>query len=240
MKKSVVFFLSLFLSVAIFAQKQIDDANAQVRKVSGFHAIKSSHGIKVYLTQSNSEAVAVSANSTEYRDKMKTVVENGVLRIYFDNDDWKLWQHITNKQLRAYVSVKELDRIDVSSGSSVQIEDVLNSNKLVLDASSGASIKGKVDAESMTVDQSSGSVITISGQIKGTLKVEGNSGSIFHGFDLSAENCDAETNSGAGIKITVNKELTVDASSGGYIHYKGNGSIKDVHTSSGGSVSRKS
>ncbi len=42
---------------------------AQVRKVSGFHAIKVSTGIKVYLSQ-GTEAVAVSASKEEYRDKI--------------------------------------------------------------------------------------------------------------------------------------------------------------------------
>lgn len=235
----LVLFVS-FLSFSAFSQKQVDDANAVVRKVNGFHGIKVSTGITVYLTQGSSEAVAVSANDTEYRDRIRTEVVDGVLKIYFDNDDWKVWKNFSNKKLRAYVSVVNLDQLDVSSGASIEIDGRIKTDKLSIDASSGATVKGTFDAGSLNVDQSSGSVVSVSGSVSGTCKVEGSSGSVFKGYDLTTDNCDAHTSSGAGIQITVNKELSVNASSGGYIHYKGNGLIRDVKTSSGGSVTRKS
>lgn len=240
MKKPVFFIAAMLLTITLIAQKQIDDANAEVRTVGSFHGIKVSNGITVYLTQGNMEAVAVSANEVEVRNKIVTRVENGILKIYYDEDDWKFWKNFNNKKSRAYVSVKDIDKIQASSGSDVRVEGILKAGKLSMDASSGASINGKLEAFSLEVDQSSGSVITISGNISGNLKVEGSSGSVFRGYDLTVENGDVETSSGAGVQVTVNKELTVQASSGGYIHYKGNALIRDVHTSSGGSVSRKS
>ena len=240
MKKPVFFLAAMLLTITLMAQKQIDDANAEVRTVGSFHGIKVSNGITVYLIQGNSEMVAVSANEVEVRNKIITRVENGILKIYYDEDDWKFWKNFNNKKSRAYVSVRDIDKIQASSGSDVQVEGVLKVDQLSMDASSGASINGKLEASSLEVDQSSGSVITISGNISGILKVEGSSGSVFRGYDLTVENCDAETSSGAGVQVTVNKELEVQASSGGYIHYKGNAVIRDVHTSSGGSVSRKS
>ena len=240
MKKSVLFVAVMLLTTTLIAQKQIDDANAEVRTVGSFHGIKVSNGITVYLTQGNSEMVAVSANEVEVRNKIITRVENGILKIYYDEDDWKFWKNFNNKKSRAYVSVKEIDKIQATSGSDVRVEGLLKAGSLRMDASSGASINGKLEASSLEVDQSSGSVITISGNISGNLKVDGSRGSVFRGYDLTVENCEVETSSGAGVQVTVNKELKVQASSGGYIHYKGNALIRDVHTSSGGSVSRKS
>jgi len=239
MKKLLFFIVASIVSLNLFAQKQIDDANAEVRKVTGYRGVKVSHGITLYLTQGSTETVAVSANSVEHRNRIKTVVENGILKIYYDTDEWN-WKSNNNRNLRAYVSVKDIEKIHASSGSSVRIEGAIKANSLDVDASSGATIKGEVQATSMDVDQSSGAIITLSGAVAGSLKIDGSSGSIFQGFDLTVENCDAEMSSGAGIKITVNKELKVDASSGGFVQYKGAGSIRDVHTSSGGSVSRKS
>ena len=240
MKKPVFIIAAMLITITLIGQKQIDDANAEVRTVGSFHGIKVSNGITVYLTQGNTAAVAVSANEVEVRNKIVTRVENGILKIYYDEDDWKFWKNFNNKKSRAYVSVRDIDKIQASSGSDVQVEGLLKVDQLSMDASSGASINGKLEASSLEVDQSSGSVITISGNISGILKVEGSSGSVFRGYDLTVENCDAETSSGAGVQVTVNKELEVQASSGGYIHYKGNAVIRDVHTSSGGSVSRKS
>jgi len=85
MKK--IFSLILFTSfiIAASAQKTINDANAEKRNVSGFHAIEVSGGIDLYLSQGD-EAVAVSASKDEYRAKIKTEVKDGVLKIWFD---WK-------------------------------------------------------------------------------------------------------------------------------------------------------
>ena len=230
--------LALLVSTFLMAQKEINDPNAEVRQVKGFHAIKVSTGIQLVLNQSNTEAVAVSAETTEQRDKIKTVVENGVLKIYYDNEAWKFWKGGEYKKLKAYVSVINLDGLDASSGSTVKIEGTLKGEKLIVDASSGAVLNGNVNVTSMTIDQSSGAVINFSGSVK-DLAVDGSSGSVLHGYELTADNCSVDASSGGGVQVTVNKELSVDASSGGYVNYKGQGVIKTVKTSSGGNVSRK-
>jgi len=220
------------------AQKEINDPNAETRQVKGFHAVKVSTGIQLVLNQSSTEAVAVSATTTEHRERIKTVVENGVLKIYYDNDSWKFWKNGENKKLKAYVSAINLDGLDASAGSTVKIEGTVRSDKLNVDASSGAVLNGNVNVSTLIIDQSSGAVINFSGSVK-DLTVDGSSGSVLHGYELTAENCNVDASSGGGVQVTVNKELSVDASSGGYVNYKGQGVIKNIKTSSGGNVSRK-
>ena len=43
---------------------------------------------------------------------------------------------------------------------------------------------------------------------------------------------------GAGIYISVEKELNVKADTGGYIKYKGNAGIREIKTNTGGYVSK--
>ena len=240
MKKIGLLSVSIFCSLVLLAQKQVNDPLAQERKVSSFHAIKVANGIKVYLNQGGTEAVAVSASKEEYRDKIITKVENGVLRIYYDQETLKFWKNggTKGKNPVAYVSVDDLDGLDLSSGASVAVDGTIKGSKLDLETSSGAAFNGAVDFTTMDVDLSSGSVVKISGTAT-TLKVEGSSGSIFQGYELSAGNCDADVSSGAGAQITINKEMSAEASSGGYVSYKGNGVIRNIKTSSGGSVSKK-
>lgn len=240
MRNLFLLLVCVAMSGSVLAQKEIQDGNVAVRNVKGFHSIKVSTGITVFLSQDNEEKVAVSANEIEYRDRIRTVVENGVLKIYFDNDEWKLWKNIGAKRLRAYVSIKEIRSLDASSGASIKFEELVKGNDLRMDVSSGATIKGSISCASLKVDQSSGSVIELSGTISDNFKVDASSGSVFKGYELKVPYCNVETSSGAGVQIFVSKELSVDASSGGYVHYKGEGLIRDVHTSSGGSVSRKS
>jgi hypothetical protein len=42
------------------------------------------------------------------------------------------------------------------------------------------------------------------------------------------------------VRITVNKELSAEASGGSTIYYKGEGVIRDVNTSAGASLKKKS
>src|SRR5687768_18547752 len=103
MKKIIHSLAALLLAATVFAQKQvISDPNAPKRNVSGFHSIKISHAIDLFPSPGDEEAVAVSAKNDEYRDKIKTVVENGVLKIWYDEDD-HFWKNTGNKRLRAYV-----------------------------------------------------------------------------------------------------------------------------------------
>jgi hypothetical protein len=235
LKNISLFIVSLLFGFGISAQS-IKDANAEVRNVKNYHAIKVSTGIELILVQGSEEAVAVSANTIEHRENIRTVVEDGVLKIYYDN---KVWKNQNNRRLKAYVSAIKLDGIDISSGATVKTQGAFKADKMDLEVSSGATFKGELNAERLEVDQSSGSVVDISGTA-GSMKIEGSSGSVFNGYGLVVETSEADISSGGSINITVNKELSAEATSGGSISYKGNGVIRNLKTGSGGSVSRKS
>ena len=73
MKKT---FLSLLfiagVATASFAQKTINDANAEKRTVGSFHGIAVATGIELTLTKGSTEEVAVSASEVEFRNKIVT------------------------------------------------------------------------------------------------------------------------------------------------------------------------
>lgn len=238
MKKII---LSLwFLCAVVFVQAQntvIRDANAEARNAGSFHAIEVSNGINLILNQGSTEAVAVSASSPEIRSRIKTVVSNGKLKIYFDKDGYK--NNNIKKELKAYVSFKNLDDLDANSGADVVTDGNINVNELNITLSSGADFDGSVTANKLSVDQSSGSDMDIKGKV-GDLKVSASSGSDFSGYGLVSETCKAHASSGSDIEITVNKELQADASSGGDIGYKGNAVITNVSNSSGGKIKKQS
>ncbi len=238
MKRISLLLLASLLAVCCFAQDRIiNDPNAEVRNVTGFHAIRISHGIELIIKQGNTEAVAVSASQKEYRDNIKTEVEGGVLKIYFDTQWYKNWNS-NGKKLKAYVSFKQLDMLHGSSGSNTTVDGTINSNDVKIELSSGAGFKGAVEATSLSVDNSSGATARISGKAQ-SVTLETSSGAGIYGYDLVSDKCDAHASSGGAIEVSINKELSARASSGGDIRYKGNAVITNVSTGSGGSV-RKS
>ncbi len=236
MKKLIVFLPFLFSIIFLSAQNTIvHDANAEVRKVSSFHAIEVSTGIKLIIKQGSEEAVAVSASTPDIRNRIKTEVENGKLKIYFDNHDWN---NNTKKELKAYVSFKNLDMLKASSGADASTDGSINVSSLSIDLSSGAGFDGMVTATNLDIEQSSGSNMQIKGKVS-DLNITSSSGSDFNGYELVSETCKANASSGSDIEITVNKELQAAASSGGDINYKGNGVITNISNSSGGKIKKQ-
>jgi Putative auto-transporter adhesin, head GIN domain len=217
-------------------EKIIKDQNAQTRGVKGFHSIRVSSGIDLYLSQGHEEAVAVSASDSKYRDRIITEVEDGVLKIYMENHGvhWN-WG---NLKLKAYVSFTSLDRLGASGGSDVFIENTVKVEKLDIVLSGGSDLKGKVDIRDLSFNLSGGSDVEISGKTA-TLHVEASGGSDFHGYELMADVCNIRASGGSDANITVNKELNADASGGSDIYYKGSGVVKEVRSSGSGSVSKK-
>jgi hypothetical protein len=235
-------FFSLLAAVCIittsFAQKTIHDPNAEVRSVSGFHAIEVSGGIDLYLSNGN-EAVAISASDKEVRDHIKTEVKDGVLKIYYE---WKKGVKFSikgNKSMKAYVSFKNLDKLSASGGSDVGVDGTIKSNTLNLDLSGGSDFNGKVDVTNLKVDQSGGSDVNISGTA-GSIKIDASGGSDFSGYELVSDVCIINASGGSDIDITVNKELDAEASGASDISWKGSATVKKARASGSGSVSHRS
>lgn len=236
MKKLIVLLPFLFFIRFLSAQNTVvHDSQAEARTVSSFHAIEVSNGIDLILKQGNEEAVAVSASTPEIKSRIKTEVANGKLKIYFDNHGMKDWNN--KKELKAYVSFKNLDKLQANSGADATTDGNINVNTLSIELSSGADFGGSVTAQHLDVDQSSGSDMNIKGKVS-DLNITTSSGSDFNGYDLVSETCNANASSGSDIEITVNKDLKAEASSGGGINYKGNGSVSSVN-SSGGKVKKQ-
>ena len=239
MKKLILSVAILSFGLLVLAQngKVINDPHAQSRNVKGFHAIKISGGIDLYLSQ-GAEAVAISASSADYREKIQTVVENGVLNIYVENTGNPFKWNFGNAHLRAYVSASTLDNLKASGGSDVYIQDVFTADKLDIKISGGSDLKGKLETKDLILEQSGGSDADISGKT-GSLKVDASGGSDFKGVDFVTDYCEIVASGGSDAEITVNKELTAHASGGSDIFYHGNGVIRDLHSSGSSSVKKR-
>lgn len=240
--KKIVLFMLLFVAATpvLFAQETtvINDKNAEERKVSGFHGIKISNAFDVIIKQGNEEAVVVSAGEEKFRDRIKVNVVNGILQISYDNE--KVWKWTNeNRKLRAYISVKNIDKLDVSGATDIKIDGILKGSNLKVELSGASSLKGAISYASVTVDQSGASNSKLSGTVT-NLDVDVSGASDFTGFDLVTENCRAEASGASDVKITVNKDLKVDASGASDIQYKGTASVTDFKTSGASSIKKRS
>ncbi|HEY4288320.1 MAG TPA: head GIN domain-containing protein [Puia sp.] len=235
-----IFFLSVFTMVCLFATAQdnkvINDKNAQKREVRGFHDVEISGGVDLYLNQGGEDAVVVSASDPEVRDRIRTEVSDGVLRIYVDNKGFH-WGN-SNSHMKAYVSCKAINHVNASGGSDVYLQGVIKADNLKLELSGGSDLNGKLVIGELSIYQAGGSDSHVSGSAN-RLFVHASGGSDYHGYDLAADNCKVEVSGGSDAFLTVNKELTASASGGSDVHYRGNGVVRESHASGSGSISRK-
>lgn len=232
MKKLVALFAGVLLSVAILAQK-VSDPNVEEREAKNFHAIRVSDAFQIKLTQSNEEKVAVSAADKDDLQYITVKVANGVLKIDWDSKKWRRG----NRKLKAYISFKNIDEFKASGACNVEIVDILKVNELKIDLSGASDLKGKLDAQKVLIELSGASDAKLSGSVS-NVKIDASGASSFKGFEFVAEYCDVKASGASGIKLTVSKELSADASGASDINYKGAGVIRDIKTSGASSVSR--
>lgn len=234
MKKIMTGIVAVLMTVAVQAQK-INDPNAELREAKGFHGINVANAFDVYLSQSDNEAVAVSASEAKYRDRIKVEVKDGILMVRYDNEGIG-WGN-NGRKLKAYISLKQIDKLTISGACDVFITGTLKADNLSINQSGASDLKGKLDVKNLTVDLSGASDITVSGSAS-KLTVEASGASDFKGFDLVTDVCEAKASGASDIKITVNKELSAHASGASDVRYRGDGVIKDIKTGGASSVSK--
>src|SRR3989337_1082797 len=101
-------FLVFFLSCSAITAQTYNDANVERRSIGSFNGIEVGTGIELLLSAGNSEEVAVSAANDEFRDRIITKVDNGVLKIYYENKVGAVNKYKEDRRLRAYVSYKTI------------------------------------------------------------------------------------------------------------------------------------
>jgi hypothetical protein len=237
MKKIFLLLAIFFNALSSNAQNEIVvDPNASVRNVTGqFDAIKVSGGIDLYLSQSDNMAVAVSASNEDYKEGIKTIVENGTLRIFYEGE--KGWIK-KDRKLRAYVSFNDLKKIDASGACDVIVAGTVTTTALVLHMSGACDFKGMVKVNTLDINLSGASDAKISGTAN-TVNIKSSGASDVKAFELVTDVCNANVSGASDVNITINSELTASASGASDITYKGNGIIKEKHSSGASSISKE-
>ena len=235
--KNVIALLFFVLATINVSASPPGSYRTENRNLKDFHAVKVSAGIDLYLKMGDAETVKVEADE-DIIDRIITEVKDGTLHIYMKSTNKIFNWNFNTGTKKVYVSVKELDEIDASSGSDVVSENTLTGETLDVEASSGSDVTLDVVYKNFSLDVSSGSDARISGKTK-NFTAEASSGSDIKAKDLESVNCKVKVSSGADASVNVTNELYARASSGGDVSYYGNPQVKDINESSGGDVRRR-
>lgn len=234
--KSILFIICLStLSLTTVFAGNSDET--QKRNVTGFNAIKVSTGIDLFLSQGDTEKVSIVANDDIINDII-TKVENGTLHIYQKKKGWTSWWNSYKGSKKAYVTVKDLVKLEATSGSDVETESTIVGETLKVRCSSGSDVELEVKVKNLTVSTSSGSDAKLQGSTK-HLEVDASSGSDIKASGLKSQICHADASSGSDISVRVSDEFYGSASSGADIFYSGSPETIDINESSGGDIHHK-
>ncbi len=234
MKKFILMLMTVCTVFTAIAQKDIVvDPNASARTLTGqFETIKVSGGIDLYISQSDKIAAAVSASAENYKEEIKTVIENGTLKIFFDGS--KGWTK-KDRKLRVYVSFTDLKKLEASGACDVFVTGSISTTTLVLQMSGACDFKGSVKLNTLDINLSGASDARISGTA-GSVNIKSTGASDVKGYDLITEFCNANASGASDIHITVNKELNATANGASDIKYKGTAVIKEKHINGASSI----
>lgn len=236
--RTVSFVLSLLiLSASLQAQKTISDPNAEVRQVSSFHGIQVSNAFDVLISQSGTEALAVSASDKDDVSLIETEVKDGILIIRLKEGKNSWWPRA--RKLKAYVSVKTLDKIKAGGASDIEIDGGLRTQDLVIDLSGASEFKGNINATgNVDIRLSGASDLDISGSAA-SAKIDASGASDMDGYEFATQSCDAHASGASSVTVSVEKEISVVLSGASSMRYKGGAVVKSISTSGASKISKK-
>lgn len=212
---------------------KIYEANAQSRSVGSFTSVLVGGSIKLYISNGNEDAVAVSAKDAGILADVVTEVKNGELHIGMRSGH----RSHSSEEVKAYVSVKNLNKLTASGASDIIVNDILQAEDLSISISGASDFKGEVRSQNLRLNASGSSDYTIAGKTV-NLKIDLSGASDVKGFELVADNCDIEGSGASDVRITVNKEIKANLSGACDVAYRGDAAVRDVRTSGSSSVKK--
>ena len=216
---SFLFAAVMLANVPLMAQQLKGNGNfkSQTRNVSDFKGINTSGGFYVEITQGDTESLKIEAEENLI-DNIKTEVRNGVLHIYSDKSI------STSEGMKAYITVKELNEIDISGGVQVVGKSAFKTNILKLDMSGASTVNMALNANKIIANMSGASKIELKGQVN-DLKIAMSGASHAAVAELIAKDVNVTASGASKAKVHADKALHITASGASAVFYKGSPSI---------------
>lgn len=230
--KTTLFLLLTAGSLSAYAQSWKED-----RPVANLSGVQVATGIDLMLTQGGAEKLTLEANGFE-KNEVKSVLKNGVLQLSIDRRNQGMSGLGRNRNVKAYLTFKQLKSIEASSGSDVSAQNRLSFADLSLIASSGSDVELDLKADDLNLDVSSGADATLRGSAQ-TLSARISGGASLDAGKLTTEICNAQASGGADANVYATKELRLQASGGADLSYDGPASVVSKQKSGGADISKR-
>lgn len=191
-------------------------------QLNEIHKLSVSHMFNAFIIFSDTEEkILVEANDNLQRHiQIKTI--NGKLKISLDNDINIIDRNLV---LNVYVTIKDLQEINLEGGVHAELLDDLIRNELELNISGASKFKGAVFANDISASIIGASAMDLSGSAE-LLDIYASGASVFRGYDFESNQLKSELTGACKVYATVRNHLNIKAEGASIVYYKGEGEIK--------------
>jgi hypothetical protein len=227
----ILFMITVFLLKGCYIDNSVDgngNVTEEIFETATFDKIQAGHNFDVILIPSDNEKVVVTMDENLF-DYTEIGVKNGKLIIRATRN----FRKVRSKVVKVYY--KNINRLDVSSAANVTSNSILQADKLSLDVSSAGDVELELQCNELQLDVSSAGNAKLKGKVS-VLKANVSSAGGINAFGLKADKADIVASSAGDVKIYIDKEASLESSSGGTIKYRGNPSVIKHSESSGGNI----
>ncbi len=230
--------LLAIIIIASFENIYAQEVLTQNRAVSNFREIRIGSGIDLYLSQGNNEKLKLVAASDKI-DKIITDVNNGILEIRFERQNWNWnWNWSNKTSPKVYLTFKDLNAIKSGGGADVFSEGRLLFDKIEIDVSGGSDVKLDLTAEMVSCNTSGGSDVILTGSSK-YFNANASGGSDLKAKEFRTQSCKVNSSGGSDAYIWAESELIANASGGSDVYYYGSPKLIKTNKSGGSDINRR-
>jgi hypothetical protein len=213
---------ALLLAFVISAQ------TVSERKLEPFNKVIAGDKIIVQLLKSDHESALVKVQGID-ASKVRTEVSGGTLTLSIYGEPF------TKKKVMVTINYRNINSITVNNGSEVSTGNLFKTDTLRVDLKSGGVFYLDADIECLIAKIAEGGLLSAEGYAT-SQDVTVTSLSTLSAFDLESDKVKIKAVTGGKAKINVEEELDAEASSNGYIAYKGTPAKLKQTANSGGSI----
>jgi hypothetical protein len=201
------------------------------RDIEGFTGIRVSSGIDVIIKQGSGETVLVETDENLH-EVIETEWRNDMLHVFSEVNIKRA------KSKKVFVTIRELNRIKITSAGDVIGEGKFTCKELEIDISSAGDLNLEVDASKIDISLSSSGDAKLTGRT-GILVANLSSAGDLNAFGLESAVCRVTASSAGNARVWVTEEIDASASSAGDIYYRGDPQTRNVRSSSAGGIHQR-
>ena len=217
MKQIISFAFALIILSACHRIQGSGNIVTETRPTGDFTGISAGGAFEVELKTGPVTEVRIEADDN-LMPYIQTRVSGNVLNITTKGNT-----NFIDGHYKAYITAPDINYLNGSGAASIRIMNgIKNSEKIKLESSGAASIKGEVDAPKITTEASGAANITVSGRTM-DYDAEASGSATLDTEELMSETTKARASGAATVQVYSSLSLNADASGAANIHYKGSG-----------------